>query len=93
MGEAGRKWEIMNSIRDYIKEYIEEFWRIRKDSKKDDLYLLETALFIEDVFGVRLSDDEITHHLLKDPVSIEHFIRSKVSTGKNGISGTGKKGV
>lgn len=69
-----------------IREYINEYWRIRKDSKKDEFYLLETALFIEDVFGIRLSDDEIDLYTLKNPESIDKFVRKKLKdqTGKKG---------
>jgi hypothetical protein len=63
----------------YVLEYINEYWRIRKDAKKDDLYLLETALFIEDVFGIRLNDDDISFHLLKDPEAIAQCVQQKLS--------------
>ena len=71
----------------YIREYIEEYWRIRKDTKKDELYLLETALFIEDVFGIRLKDDEIDYNTLKDPEAIEKIVCKKAGghAGKKGV--------
>lgn len=71
----------------YIREYIEEYWRIRKDTKKDELYLLETALFIEDVFGIRLKDDEIDYNTLKDPEAIEKIVYKKAGghAGKKGV--------
>jgi len=57
---------------EHVKARITEFRNIREDAGDDEGALLEVALFIEDVFGIILSDEEIceenfgTHHHLEE---------------------------
>ena len=44
---------------DEIHEIIKEFDRTRTEPKQNETYILEAALFVEDVFGFMLTDDEI----------------------------------
>lgn len=54
-----------------IKERIAEFARIYKNAGNDETKLLLVALFVEDVFGIVLSDDDVckenfgAHHVLE----------------------------
>jgi hypothetical protein len=64
----------MHNIRDCIDEYL----RIKKDADKDELYLLETALFIEDTFDVTLADEEISFDTCKDRDTIEKLVIKKL---------------
>lgn len=60
-----------------IVERIEEFRKIRPDAGGDNAKLLEVALFVEDVFGLCLSDNEICEKNLGTHQSTELFIRKK----------------
>ncbi|MBN1696522.1 MAG: hypothetical protein JW881_03310 [Spirochaetales bacterium] len=73
----------MNNIRKYITDYCEN----NRSFRKDDLYLLETSLYLEDSFGIRLADDQICPEILNNADTIEKFIREKITSKK------GKKGL
>lgn len=60
-----------------IIERIEEFRKIRPDAEGDSAKHLEVALFIEDVFGLCLSDDEICEKNLGTHHSTEQFVLKK----------------
>lgn len=64
-----------------IIERIEEFRKIRPDAGNDNARLLEVALFVEDVFGIRLTDDEICVKNLGTYQAIENFVRKKIKAG------------
>ncbi len=55
-----------------VKERIAEFARIYKTAGNDETKLLLVALFVEDVFGIVLSDDDVckenfgTHHAMEE---------------------------
>ncbi len=44
----------------------------------DDGLLLEAALFVEDIFGFILSDEEICEETLGTPEAIERFVLEKL---------------
>jgi hypothetical protein len=60
-----------------IYERIGEFKRIRPDAGSEEARLLEAALFVEDVFGLCLTDDEICEENLGSHTSILQFIIKK----------------
>jgi hypothetical protein len=66
----------MNAIE--IKNIIKEFAGIRKDAEKDEAALLEVALFIEDVFGFVLTDEEICEYNLGTHEKTEEFVLNKM---------------
>jgi len=57
-----------------IYDRISEFSGIRPGAGSDEAKLLEAALFVEDVFGLRLIDDEICEENLGTPASMAKFI-------------------
>jgi acyl carrier protein len=65
-------------IKKQVKRRIAEFARTYKAAKNDETKLLLVALFVEDAFGIVLSDDDIheknfgTHH------AIENFVLEKL---------------
>jgi len=60
-----------------IFERIEEFRKTRPDAGSDNVRLLEVALFVEDVFGLCLSDDDICERNLGTFQATEMFVRKK----------------
>jgi hypothetical protein len=57
-----------------IRDRIDEFRKIREDAGSDDAALLEVALFVEDVFWLCLSDDEICEKNLGTHQATEQFV-------------------
>ena len=57
---------------------IKEFGNIRKDAGKNQAALLEVALFVEDVFGLFLSDAEICEGNLGTHQDTENFVLKKL---------------
>ena len=66
----------MNTLE--VKNIIKEFTGIRKDAGNDEAALLEVALFIEEVFGFVLTDEEICEYNLGTHEKTEKFVRSKM---------------
>lgn len=66
---------------DSIKERIAEFAGGFPDAGTDEASLLEAALFIEDEFGIFLSDNEICEENLGTHFAIETFVRNKLQQG------------
>jgi acyl carrier protein len=62
-----------------VHERIVEFSRIRPDAKRDEIALLEVALFVEDVFGLILSDQEICEENLGTHQTTEKFVLEKLN--------------
>ena len=62
-----------------VHERIVEFSRIRPDAKKDEIAILEVALFVEDVFGLILSDQEICEENLGTHQTTEKFALEKLN--------------
>jgi hypothetical protein len=60
-----------------ILDRVDEFRKIRPDAGSDEARLLEAALFVEDVFGLRLSDDEICERNLGTHEAMEQFVLNR----------------
>ena len=68
-----------------IKQIIEklaEISRVNQNFKNDEIELLEKALFVEDVLGITLSDDEISEKNLGNQHAIEKFVLEKLKLDK-----------
>lgn len=61
-----------------VNARIKEFNNIREDAGNDEAALLEVALFIEDVFGFILSDEEICEENLGTHHNLEVFVLEKL---------------
>ena len=61
-----------------VNARIKEFNNIREDARNDEAALLEVALFIEDVFGIILSDEEICEENLGTHHNLEVFVLEKL---------------
>jgi hypothetical protein len=57
-----------------IDARLEEYRRVRPDPGRDELTLLETALFVEEAFGILLSDDDIVPQTLGTYAAMRRFI-------------------
>ena len=62
-----------------ITERLSEFARVNQNAGKDEMTLLEAALFVEDVFGIVLSDAEICEENLGTRKATEKFILEKLT--------------
>ena len=62
-----------------IQGYLKEFSAYCKNPGSDETSLLETALFLEDIFGFLLTDDEICQEMLGDHSSIEKLVFEKLA--------------
>jgi hypothetical protein len=60
---------------------LKEFSGIRQNAGKEETGLLEAALFIEDTFGIVLSDEEICEENLGTHEAIKRFICKKLGLG------------
>ncbi len=61
-----------------IHERINEFKKIKPDGAADNLSLLEMALFVEQVFGLCLTDDDICVENLGTHQATEQFVIRKL---------------
>jgi hypothetical protein len=61
---------------------LEEFRGIRQNAEKEEVALLEVALFLEDTFGLVLSGKEICEENLGTHEAIERFICKKLDLGE-----------
>jgi hypothetical protein len=61
-----------------VKERLSEFAGICQNAENDEKALLEVALFVEDVFGLVLSDNEICEKNLGTHHAIEKFVFEKL---------------
>ncbi len=66
-----------------IHQRIQEFGRIRDDAMGDNAALLEVALFIEEVFGITLKDEDICQDNLGTHEATERFILKKLERNKS----------
>jgi len=66
--------------RQKLKVRIEEFSRIRNKPVPDRPSLAETAMFVEDVFGLTLTDEEISERNLGSIAAIEDFVLKKLES-------------
>ena len=60
-----------------IDARLEEYRRVRPDPGRDELTLLETALFVEEALGFRLSDDEIVPGNLGTFEAMRRFVATR----------------
>lgn len=75
--EDRSKDNIMNALE--VKNIIKEFAGIRKDAGKDEAALLEVALFVEEIFGFVLTDEEISEYNLGTHERTEKFVLKKLN--------------
>jgi acyl carrier protein len=61
-----------------VKERLSEFAGVCQNAENDEKALLEVALFVEDVFGIVLSDNEICEKNLGTHHAIEKFVFEKL---------------
>jgi len=61
-----------------VKERLSEFAGVCQHAENDEKALLEVALFVEDVFGIVLSDNEICEKNLGTHHAIENFLFEKL---------------
>ena len=62
-----------------VRSRMNEFKGIRKDAGDDKAALLEVALFVEDVFGITLTDGEICKENLGTHQDTETFVLKKLN--------------
>ncbi len=60
---------------------LDEYLGLHPEPGRDELSLLETALFVEEAFGIRLSDDEIVPAVLGSRESLMDLISRKAGEG------------
>ena len=77
ISEERSKDNIMNALE--VKRIIKEFAGIRKDAGKDEAMLLEVALFVEEIFGFVLTDEEISEYNLGTHEKTEKFVLKKLN--------------
>ena len=65
-----------------VHKRLAEFRGIRQNAGKEEGALLEVALFLEDTFGLVLSDEEICEENLGTHEAIERFICKKLDLGE-----------
>jgi len=61
-----------------VKERLSEFAGVCQNAENDKKTLLEVALFVEDTFGIVLSDNEICEKNLGTHHAIEKFVFEKL---------------
>ena len=66
-----------------VNARIKEFSSIREDAGNDEAAILEVALFIEDVFGILLSEGEICEENLGTHHNLEKFVLEKLERGSH----------
>ncbi|MBW1852836.1 MAG: hypothetical protein JRJ15_15755 [Deltaproteobacteria bacterium] len=62
-----------------VRARIKEFSKIRENAEKHEAALLEVALFVEDVFGIILTDEEICEENLGTHQATEEFVLKKLT--------------
>ena len=71
----------LNGLKQLI-EQLAEISRANQNAENDEIALLEKALFVEDVLGITLSDDEISEKNLGTQHTIEKFVLEKLKLDK-----------
>jgi hypothetical protein len=66
-------------IKHFIDSCIDEYARIRLHGVQDENAIVETALFLEDVFHFTLTDEEICSANLGSLESIKAFVYKKLN--------------
>jgi hypothetical protein len=72
---ATRRARVMDKAT--IDTRLSEYGRIRPDPGRDERCLLETALFVEETFGITLSDEEIDFGTLGTFEGIQRLITAR----------------
>ena len=62
----------------HVSQRIEEFRKIREPAGNEEPALLEVVLFIEDVFGLVLTDDEICEDNVGTYEKLKKFVTQKL---------------
>ena len=65
-----------------VRKRLAEFSGIRQNAGKEEAALLEVALFVEDMLGIVLSDEEICTENFGTHEAIERFVRNKLDLGE-----------
>lgn len=63
---------------DQVRERIAEFASIRGNPGDDPVARLEAALFVEEVFGLELTDDDMTAEALGSHRTIERLVITRL---------------
>jgi hypothetical protein len=61
-----------------IQERLSEFAELCPDPGRDELTLLEAALFLEESFPLRLTDEEISPETLGTPALMKRLVAGKL---------------
>ena len=74
----------MNSIGavDGVESVVSEYLESKQESGDRLRYLLETALYLEDVFGITIQDDQIDDAHLGSHSAIVSLVREKLASPK-----------
>ena len=62
-----------------VDHVLAEYEHQRKAYADPALEAVRTAIFVEDVFGLTLSDDQINPAVLTDPVALRELVASTTS--------------
>jgi hypothetical protein len=65
-----------------VKKRIAELAGIRPEPADDPVAQVEAALFVEDVFGLRLTDDDMTAAGLGTFEAMERFVIERIAGGR-----------
>ena len=74
----------MNKIQ--VKERITELANYIQDAGNDTILLLEIALYVEEVFGISLSDEDICEDNFGKRHAIEKFVLEKLNLGNSCVA-------
>jgi hypothetical protein len=64
-----------------VNQIIDEYVRAKNDVLALETAIPETALYLEESFGIRLSDAEMTREHLASPEAIMALVTAKLSAG------------
>jgi hypothetical protein len=70
----------MSEVPQWVVSRLDEYLQMRPDPRHDELSLLETALFVEDAFGIQLLDPEIEATHLGSRDSLLQLIQTRRGT-------------
>jgi len=65
-------------LRSHIDTLVEDFFASRLVPVDSELAQVEAAMYLEECFGVRITDAEIAPETLGNPEAIRRFLRAKV---------------
>ncbi len=78
MHRDGRRGNFINPVRSQRNARLDEYLCMRPEPGRDELSLLETALFMEEAFGIRLSDAEIVFDELGTKEALQLLLDRKL---------------